>query len=346
MGEPGPIRGRDLWKKLRFAWRFAREELVHLNLQLLYDCNFRCGICDFWKEPWLDRPRLSLEQVRVIAPKLRRLGPQIISIGGGEPLMHPELLPIAETLAPDHFLVMITNGWHLTREKAAALWRAGFYEVSVSVDYADPAKHDAQRATPGAHARALDALRWLHETRVHPWQRAHMISVVMDDNVDEIEKLVERSAEMGMGYLVTLYSHARGTKARRAGDRALGERLLAVKARHRHFLTMRGYLSRFGEAVSDGVGPCRAGKNLWNVDSQGNATLCIDKLDEPVGNLLTDDVEVIAARLRAAQASNRCTGCWTSCRGPIETMMYGGGGPGAWWDYWQLTRDVPLGGRF
>jgi len=336
--------GRDVWKKLVFLQRFARKKLVHLNLQLLYDCNFRCGICDFWKEPYLGLPRLSLDQVRVMAEKLRGR-PQIISMGGGEPLMHPEFLPIAETLAPDHFLVMITNGWFMTREKAAAIWRAGFYEVSVSVDYADPDRHDEQRATPGAHARALDALRLLHETRLHPWQRVQMISVVMDDNVDEMERLAERSSALGIGYLVTLYSHARGTKPRRAGDVDLGKRLLEVRRRQRSFITMRGYLERFGEAVSGGIGPCRAGKNLWNVDSQGNVTLCIDKLDEPVGNLLVDDMDVLEARLLAAQRANRCTGCWTSCRGPIETMMYGSG-LGRFADYYQLTRDVPLGGGF
>jgi MoaA/NifB/PqqE/SkfB family radical SAM enzyme len=335
----------ESWKKARFAWRFARERLVHLNLQLLYDCNFRCRICDFWKEPYLGLPRLSLDQVRVMAGKLRQLGPQLISMGGGEPLMHPEFLPIAETLSPDHFLVMITNGWFMTREKAAAIWRAGFYEVSVSVDYADADRHDEQRATPGAHARALEALRLLHETRVHPWQRVQMISVVMDDNVDDIERLVERSAEMGIGYLVTLYSHSRGTKPRRAGDRELGARLLEIRKRHRHFLTIRGYLERFGEALTDGIGPCQAGKNLWNVDCQGNVTLCIDKLDEPVGNLLVDEMSTIEARLLEAQRANRCTGCWTSCRGPIETMMYGSG-LGRYADYFQLTRDVPLGGSF
>jgi MoaA/NifB/PqqE/SkfB family radical SAM enzyme len=338
--------GRDVWKKLVFMQRFARRKLVHLNLQLLYDCNFRCGICDFWKEPYREKPRLSLEQVRVIAGKLRDLGPHIISIGGGEPFMHPDLIPVVETLSPDHFLVMITNGWFVTREKAEALWRAGVYEVSVSVDYADAAKHDAQRATKGAHARALAALELLHETRVHPQQRVNMITVVMDDNVDDVERLVERSAEMGISYLVTLYSHGRGTKAPRAGDRELGQRLLDVKRRHREFVALRGYLARFGDAVADGVGPCRAGRNLWNVDSQGNATLCIDKLDTPVGNLLEDDARTLEARLLAAHAKNDCAGCWTSCRGPIETLMYGGDRLANLADYRQLTRDVPLGARF
>jgi MoaA/NifB/PqqE/SkfB family radical SAM enzyme len=338
--------GRDVWKKLVFLQRFARKKLVHLNLQLLYDCNFRCDICDFWKAPYLEKPRLSLEQVRVVAGKLRAMGPHIISIGGGEPFMHPELLPICEALGPDHFLVMITNGWFVTRENAAALWRTGVYEVSVSVDYADPERHDAQRRTKGAHARALEALRILHETRVHPQQRVNMITVVMDDNVDDVEQLVARSAEMGISYLVTLYSHGRGTKARRAGDLALGERLLEVKRRHREFVALRGYLERFGDAVTDGVGPCRAGKNLWNVDSQGNATLCIDKLDEPVGNVLVDDARTLEARLLAAHAKNACAGCWTSCRGPIETLMYGGATLANLADYRELTRDVPLGATF
>jgi MoaA/NifB/PqqE/SkfB family radical SAM enzyme len=338
--------GRDVWKKLVFVQRFARKKLVHLNLQLLYDCNFRCGICDFWKEPYLERPRLSLEQVKVVAAKLKELGPHIISIGGGEPFMHPELLPICETLGPDHFLVMITNGWFVTAEKAAALWRTGVYEVSVSVDYADPERHDAQRQTKGAHARALEALRVLHETRVHPRQRVNMISVLMDDNVDDVEQLVELSAEMGISYLVTLYSHGRGTKARRAGDLALGQRMLDIKRRHREFVALRGYLARFGEAVTDGVGPCRAGKNLWNVDSQGNATLCIDKLDEPVGNVLVDDARTLEARLLEAQRKNDCAGCWTSCRGPIETLMYGRTSLADLADYYELTRDVPLGAAF
>ncbi len=337
---------RDVGKKLRFVERFARRRLVHLNLQLLYDCNFRCRICDFWKDQYRSHPRLTLEQIEVVARKLHRLGPQIISIGGGEPFMHEDLMPIVRALAEDHFLVMITNGWFMTREKAAALWQTGMYEVSVSVDYADPDKHDAQRATPGAHARAMEALRVLHETRVYPYQRVNMISVVMDDNLEDIEPLTERSAAMGISYLVTLYSHARGTKPRRACDRELGARLVELKQRNRHFVALRGYLERFGDAVGDGVGPCHAGRNLWNVDSQGNVTLCIDKLDEPVGNILHDEMEVLEERLLEAHRSNDCRGCWTSCRGPIETLMYGKSRLQNLRDYYQMTRDVALGAGF
>ncbi|MEK7476001.1 MAG: hypothetical protein AAB152_10270 [Candidatus Coatesbacteria bacterium] len=80
----------------------------------------------------------------------------------------------------DNFAAMICNGWFVTPEIAKALFSAGMYEISISVDYADPAKHDAQRACPGAFDRAIRALRLLNEARVDPEQRVHMISVVSE----------------------------------------------------------------------------------------------------------------------------------------------------------------------
>jgi MoaA/NifB/PqqE/SkfB family radical SAM enzyme len=330
-------------KKARYALSFLRRRLVHTNLQLLYQCNFRCQICDFWRPEFQEAPRLSLADVRVVAAKLARVGPQIVSIGGGEPLLHDDLVPIVAALARDHFPVMICNGWLVTPERARALFAAGIYEVSISVDYADPAKHDAQRGVAGAHRRALEALRTLAANRVHPWQRVHMISVVMDDNVDEVEPLIRLCRGMGITYLVTLYSDGRGRGTRRASDPALAGRLLRLRDRYPEFVQLRGYLRKFADAVrDDGVGPCYAGKTLLNIDSQGDVTLCIDRLDDPVGNILTDDMAVLERRLRERHERNDCRACWTSCRGAIETLMYGGDFVPNLADYWRMTRDVAL----
>ena len=330
-------------KQARYALSFLRRRLVHTNLQLLYTCNFRCQICDFWKPEFRDAPRLSLADVRVVADRLAEVGPQIVSIGGGEPLLHEELVPIVAALARDHFPVMICNGWFVTPERARALFGAGVYEVSVSVDYADPEKHDAQRGVPGSHRRALEALRTLNENRVHPWQRVHMISVVMDDNIDDIEPLIQLCRALGITYLVTLYSDSRGRGARRATDPGLAARLLRLRDRYPEFVQLRGYLRRFADAIrDDGVGPCRAGKNLLNIDSQGNVTLCIDRLDDPVGNILRDDMGTLARRLLERHERNDCRACWTSCRGAIETLMYGGDFLPNLADYWGMTRPIAL----
>lgn len=336
-------RVREGAKLLRYGRSFVARKLVHTNLQLLYRCNFRCTICDYWKPQHGPRPELSLRQVEVISDKLATIGPQIISIGGGEPLLHADIVPIVRTLARDHFPVMICNGWFITPEIARALFAAGMYEISVSVDYMDPGRHDAQRGTPGAHARALQALRTLMDARTRPHQRVHMISVIMDDNLDDVEPLIRLCRRMGITYLVTLYSDHRGRKSPLGVPAAVSERLLELKARYPEFVALRGYLARFGAAaVQGGVLPCYAGRNLCNVDSQGDVSLCIDTLDRTVGNLLGDDPADIEARLLRVHEGNSCSGCWTSCRGSIETLMYGGDRVANLLDYRSMTAPVPL----
>ncbi|MCB9497130.1 MAG: radical SAM protein [Fibrobacteria bacterium] len=333
----------DLLKRLRYAGRFLRKDLVHLNLQILYKCNFTCKICDFWQPRWQGQGMLSLDQTRAIVEKLKPEGPFLISIGGGEPLLHPEILPIARELSRDNLVVMICNGWFMTRETARAIWEAGLYEVSISVDYLDPERHDTHRGRPGAHARALQALKYLHEERVHPHQRTHMISVVMDDNLDDIEPLAQLAAREGYTYLVTFHSTSRGRKEKRAAPAEVGRRLREIQKRNPSFVTLRGYVERFGEADENGeIGPCRAGINLLNVDCNGNVSTCIDRLDDSCGNILEDSFDDIRLQLARRQKESSCGSCWTSCRGPIESLMYGKDRLGNLLDLHRMTKDVPL----
>jgi len=334
----------DLGKRLKYLYSFSRKRLVHLNLQILYQCNFRCTICDFWKEPYKSMPKMSAADAWTISEKLRAIGPQIVSIGGGEPLLHPGLPEIVRALAGNHFPVMICNGWFVTPERARELFAAGLYEISISLDYADPAKHDKQRGTPGAFAHAVQALETLFKNRVYPYQRVHMISVIMEDNLDEIEPLARLAQEMGITYLVTLYSHARGTKTPRVPREDVSAHLLALRKKYPHFIALRGYLSRFTEAVNEGkkVAPCYAGKNLFNIDCQGNVTRCIDRLDQVAGNILTDELGAIEQSLLRQYEANDCGDCWTSCRGNIETLMYGPKRFRNLLDSHLVTRDVPL----
>jgi MoaA/NifB/PqqE/SkfB family radical SAM enzyme len=122
----------------------------------------------------------------------------------------------------------------------------------------------------------------------------------------------------------------------------VGERLLALKARYPRFVALRGYVRRFSRAIEDGgMGPCHTGKSLCNIDVRGEVSLCIERLAESVGNILTDDVFDLRKRLAVMHAGNSCRACWTSCRGSIESLK------GAAFftnmaDYRRMTREVPL----
>jgi len=334
---------RDWQKMGMYVLSFLRRKLVHVNLQILYSCNCRCTICDFWRDDRAHEPPMNIDAIQTVARKLSYLGPQIISIGGGEPTLHRDLVRIVEILSGDHFPVMITNGWYMTPELARALFSAGIYEVSVSLDYADADKHDRQRGRPGAFDRAVSALRILQENRVNPYQRVHMISVVMGDNLNEIENLILLARDLGVTYLATLYSSKRGDQSFGSANFDLSRHLLNLKEKYPEFVSLQGYLEKFTQVNAEGsIAPCYAGVNLMNIDCQGNVTTCIDHLENPAGNILIDNIDDIRQSLLARQRASTCARCWTSCRGSIETMMYGGSRMSNLRDYYRMTRALPV----
>ena len=310
------------YRCLRLARNLLLKRMLNCNLQVTYRCNFQCQICDFWKPEYQKTHELSLDDIRVIGAKLNRLGTLIISLAGGEPLIREDLPEVITILnKANHFPILITNGWFVDAALAKDLLRAGLQEISVSVDYADPAKHDAQRGQPGAWERAMRALELLHKNRPDKRNRVHMISVLMDDNLEEVEPLIQLSRQIGATYMLSLYSWNRGTKSPRLPSASVTEHLLALKRKYPEFVTLTSYLEQIDQAIAvGGIGDCQTGRLLMNIDNHGNVARCTETLDEPVGNILTEDAPMLRERLLDVQRTRPCAQCWTSCRGFAECM--------------------------
>ncbi len=306
----------------RLAYGLLAKRMIHCNLQVTYRCNFKCQICDFWKPECDKTDELTLENIRLIGQKLNRLGTLIISLAGGEPLMREDLGEIIRILnQANHFPILITNGWLVDEARAREIQQAGLQEISVSVDYADPAKHDALRGQPGSWGQAIRALELLNKHRPTKRNRVHMISVLMDDNVEDVEKLIQISRDLGVTYMVNLYSPNRGTKPLRKPTGGVTEHLLGLKRKYPEFITLTSYLEHFDQAISTGgIGNCQTGRLLMNIDNHGQVARCTETLNEPVGNILTDDIGTLHDRLRNLQRTRDCAACWTSCRGFAECM--------------------------
>ena len=70
---------------------------------------------------------------------LRRLGTAVVTISGGEPLLHPDLDQIIARMRKHGILSgMITNGYLLTAERIERLNRAGLEYLQISIDNAMP----------------------------------------------------------------------------------------------------------------------------------------------------------------------------------------------------------------
>lgn len=123
-------------------------------------CNAQCGHCSFYEG--VDDPHrqpMTLAQFEQAIGAAQDLGVSVINIVGGEPLLRPDLAGIIRAVDKDRSTVLLfTNGWHLA-DRAAELRRAGLDSVYVSLDAADPQRHDALRQTPGLFDRAVAGLK-------------------------------------------------------------------------------------------------------------------------------------------------------------------------------------------
>ncbi len=310
-------------KKARLLKAYLLGRPVWVTWQVTYNCKYRCSFCTYWQNDFQPHEENSLEDFVVGSRKLSEMGSLIVSLAGGEPLLRRDLHHIVRIVAQDHFPYLTTSGSGVTPRRARELWEAGLWGVSVSIDYASAEKHNRHRGIKFAYERALKAIDQLMEARVDDaYQRVQIISVLTNDNLDEMEGLCELARSLGVYWQVQPYSVMKtGNEVQRHLPGAT-DRLLDLKRRYPEtFHTNRAYLEKFDEAVNDGVSGCIAGKAMFNVDNRMVVSKCVEfNASEPCGNLRTDSMEEVISRLREAHARNTCTACWYSCRGEVEVL--------------------------
>ncbi len=265
---------------------------------------------------------MKVEDFRQGSRELARLGALLISLAGGEPLIRPDIVAIVEQVAQWHFPFLTTNGWFANAGLADELFAAGLWGVSVSLDYADAARHDARRGMPGAHAHALRAIEAFSQARRFTWQRVNWMTVLMDDNLDDIEPMIRLAAERDAYFMVQPYGSLKtGSQRFVAPQRGrVASHLLALRRKYPNFLSNPYFLARFDEALNGGVPGCRAGRGFFNIDSRGDVAICVERRERTVANLRTHSAHEIVRRLRSDTCNRHCRACWYNCRGEIEAL--------------------------
>jgi MoaA/NifB/PqqE/SkfB family radical SAM enzyme len=312
----------SIQKKVHLARAWASRNPVWCAWQVNYRCNFRCTFCNYWADPMGDQPELSVQDFRDGSRKLADLGAIFISLAGGEPLMRPDIVEIVDAVATWHFPFITTNGWLSTPELAEEIFAAGAWGISISIDYADAARHDHRRGMPGAYERALAAVEHFSAARKHKYQRVNWMTVLMDDNLDQIEPMIRMAAERDAYFMVQPYG-VRKTGAKRflhANDGSVGRHLVALRKRYANFLSNPHFLAHFDRALNGGVPGCMAGRGFFSIDSTGDIAVCVEERARPVANLYEHSAREIVQRLRADETPKTCRACWYNCRGEIECL--------------------------
>lgn len=149
-------RARRRFRHARMLTRAFRlpYQPVAAHLVPVRRCNLSCAYCNEY-----DGHSLPVPTPHVLrrVDRLAHLGTGIITLSGGEPLLHPDIDVVIRRIR-DHGAIatLITNGYLLTRDRIRRLGRAGLDHLQISIDNVDP--DDVSKKS----LKVLDQkLRWL-----------------------------------------------------------------------------------------------------------------------------------------------------------------------------------------
>ena len=123
-----------VWQVLKALASTDHPLLAHLIP--IRRCNLACTYCNEFDNCSKPVPtELMLRRV----DKLKELGTSVITISGGEPLLHPDLDDIIHHMRRRRVVSgLITNGYLLTAERIERLNRAGLEWLQISIDNVNP----------------------------------------------------------------------------------------------------------------------------------------------------------------------------------------------------------------
>jgi len=123
-----------LWQVLKAVASTDHPLLAHLIP--IRRCNLACTYCNEYDD--FSKP-VPTEQMLRRVDKLGELGTSVVTISGGEPMLHPDLDDIIRQMVKRRIVSgLITNGYLLTADRIHRLNRAGLEWLQISIDNVNP----------------------------------------------------------------------------------------------------------------------------------------------------------------------------------------------------------------
>lgn len=127
-------------------------------------CNAACEFCGFARDKTLTGAAryIDADAFARALPILHRRGIRYMTLQGGEPLVHPDIVQLVlQTAAAGVSCAIITNGWFLPRY-IDSLASAGLDRLISSIDSANLAEHERNRGLGGLERRIAEGIEKAH----------------------------------------------------------------------------------------------------------------------------------------------------------------------------------------
>jgi MoaA/NifB/PqqE/SkfB family radical SAM enzyme len=250
-------------------WDTSHPILAHLIP--IRRCNLDCGYCNEYDDFSKPVPIATmLERVDHLA----RLGTTIVTISGGEPLLHPDLDQIISRLRHRGILAgLITNGYLLNVERIKRLNEAGLDHMQISIDNVKP--DDISKKS----LKTLDLrLQWLSQNADF---HVNINSVVGGGIRHPEDALVVGKRALELGFTSTVGIIHDGDGQLRPLPKHERDVYGAMKAMEKSSYSR---FNKFQEAIADGRANqwrCRAGARYLYVCEDGLVHYCSQQRGYP-----------------------------------------------------------------
>jgi MoaA/NifB/PqqE/SkfB family radical SAM enzyme len=249
-------------------------------------CNLSCGYCSEYDE--VSSP-VATELLERRIDHVARLGTLVITLTGGEPLLHPKLDQlIARVTSQGVVCTLISNGYPLTKEWIRRLNNAKLSLLQMSVDNMEPNEFSQK-----SWSQIRKKLELLKE---HATFGVNINAVLGSSTLEQTREVVSGVRELGFFMTVGLMHDDTGQIVP-----GLLRDQLAATYREMQQRSHRTVFHRSGEGwewdmLQDGSSPfkCRAGGRYLYVDEFGKVSYCSQRRGEPGIDVLdytADEVE-------------------------------------------------------
>ncbi len=183
IAEYGVTRPQKLHAPFLAVWNFTNA------------CNLRCKHC-YQSAGKLSPDELTLKEKLNVIDQLAENDVVAIAFSGGEALLHNDFWEAAK-YASDRglYLSLATNGTLLTTDVVKRLKSVGVEYFEISLDSADPVKHDEFRGVSGAWDRTIAGIR---NVAAEDGVFSCIATTLTNDNYTELDNLVALSRKLGV----------------------------------------------------------------------------------------------------------------------------------------------------
>lgn len=163
-------------------------------------CNLRCIHCRATATELSSPLDLPTSKALSLIEEIAAYAFPILVLSGGEPLFRADIFQLARFGTSKGLrIALATNGTQVTKEVARKIVEAGVKRVSISLDGANAATHDAFRGIPGAFDAAVQGLRNLQELGMS----VQINTTIARHNAHELPAVLELARSLGADALHT-----------------------------------------------------------------------------------------------------------------------------------------------